>query len=1052
MLIEQRTNILLPDSSSIDGCHISPGQTLRVPFRINRSDLQFERRLRVIGEVDVFWKWRDEAGFPELVYRSIEDALDTEDTHLEKYSLKINGHGEKYSRNAWMKIFKADMHPGENYRFEVFAKAQDLNIGVEGEALVEIGIYLDKHDRHANDAFDQPDMVQRICVPPGSYEWKSFRADFTMPANAVLLLIRIGVKNIHGTIRFSTPNLHVIGEDNRIPPLEPNNPLRKAYNWLGENLSRKEWPEFDLKIDGEIFFNGRVFNAIFRHPDFEVPLPHLDTGEHILELNLCADYQSALPFIVQALEILECSARDFEVIAFPEYAVCNSRIPVFLKTMRDNLRLFACGCKNIVPEASDVLLDKAGYHVLFFQVGSPGTGNVLNISDESRTERFEIKQVVKKNDDGIRLSTGDAVYVAQTPDAFMRYLEWYCRNRVGNALCFRPVYRWSGSRELNPEAWQTIIPYLEKLGIFYSLMVDGRELPGKNANPPDCLLDGPFSLGRQAHEKDGAFCYWGNFIWSSDKLPEPFADIFLRSVDRGGIHSAIRPVRKENKAWWFFDPENVADMRQASECFVEKLRLSKAESTRHTGPSTLFRYFYQAGYEVLGAEQMYGPEEVILSALRGAAKAYGKDTYSAHLAVQWSSGPHDTQQHADRYFLSLATCYMHGVKQINTEEGLWRMEANYAKHDRFSRNCLRHLAAHEKFRRFAECHERRGKIHVPIGILQGRFDGWRCFGRGNVWMRHGDDWKFGQAEESFDLLKVFYPRSLLDGIYRFPCPVEPQGWYSGTPFGAVDLLPVEAPAQIMNSYRVIAFLGWNTYDQADFKKLLAYVRKGGKLILAKPHISSNVMRSMPAAVHPDKILYELLGKNFGNASGIIRRSVGEGNVVYFADDSYPASSLIRTAYENELANAAFEVEVLERRKGWIRGSEDVNFTVYDRNDEDVRDIYILNVDWWSGRKSAKAALLLADVEFEIEAKAATMETIAVGSGVAVMPQSHDTDVIGIKNTDAGVKITTQSATQGEIKVFNGHTRETLVFKTGSGVCDMVFDANRTNRKRKKENK
>ena len=53
-------------------------------------------------------------------------------------------------------------------------------------------------------------------------------------------------------------------------------------------------------------------------------------------------------------------------------------------------------------------------------------------------------------------------------------------------------------------------------------------------------------------------------------------------------------------------------MADGARKLVENFRYSKGESSRHTGPSTLFRYLYQAGYNWLGAEQMYGPEEIIL--------------------------------------------------------------------------------------------------------------------------------------------------------------------------------------------------------------------------------------------------------------------------------------------------------------------------------------------------------------------------------------------------------------------------------------------------------
>ena len=1038
MISEKRIPLEIPAGARADkGYILNPGEEVNIVFETKHSGNPVSRRLRVNGEVDFFWRWRQESGIPQYCYPSIEDALDTDDAYGEKYCLKISGTGEKYPRNAYLKVFKADLFPGENYKFEVFAKAENLELDPAGEVTVEVGIYLEKEGRHENDAFDQPDVIKAINFPAGTYNWKSFCADFSMPDNAVLLLIRIGAKGFNGNIKFATPVLHSQGQSNCVPYFCANNSLRPQYNWVGENLSRKERPEFEIKIDGQEVFKGQKFNAIYRWPDFEVDLPELSDGKHNLFIKFLADYDSALPFVLKSAELLEHSAREFEVIAFPEHVPAGTDFAVFVKTCEANVELNISCAKNVAMKNSQITLSDAGYHVLTFSAKESGVDSWIQLTSKDHSERIVIRQILLKQDDGVMLSTGDAVFIPQDADEFMRYLEWYTANRIGNSICFRSAYRWSGSRELNPDAWKTVIPYLEKLQLPYLVMVDGRELPGKNANPPDSLLDGPYYMGRQAHENDGSFCYWGNELHTKD-VPETYADIISRSIDKGGIQPGVRPVRKADKTSWFFDQENADDVKTASELFVENLKNAKADSTRHTGPSTLFRYFYQAGYEILGAEQMYGPEEIILSSLRGASNAYGKDTTGSHLALQWGSIPHDTSEHAKRYFLSLATCYLQGVKQINLEEGLWRMEKGYVDSDRFSRSCQRHLTEHTKFRQFMESHERRGKQRVPIAVLQGRYDGWRCFGRGNVWMREGEQWKFGLPEESFDLLNVFYPRSILADIYKNDCPVAPHGWYTGTPYGVVDLVPIEAPAKLLETYKVIAFLGWNTFNPDDFKKLLEFVKNGGSLILSKPHLSINIKRNLPSELSPDKTLYELLGRDFEDATGIIKRKVGKGKLTYFADDSYPADSQIREAYENELKTAAIKIEQVECAKGWMHGNDDVNFTAYEWADGKTRTLYALNIDWWSGKSTVSAKLLLGNKKFDISTRAGCIETITVSKGIAVMPLAMNMDIVEITADE----ISLQSASGGEIKIFEELNAKVSTLKVPSGFHTVKLSASK----------
>ena len=54
----------------------------------------------------------------------------------------------------------------------------------------------------------------------------------------------------------------------------------------------------------------------------------------------------------------------------------------------------------------------------------------------------------------------------------------------------------------------------------------------------------------------------------------------------------------------------------------------------------------------------------------------------------------------------------------------------------------------------------------------------------------------------------------------------PEGWFTSTPYGTVDLLPVEAPQDVMDRYKAMIFLGWNSYDANDFLRIRYFVFKG----------------------------------------------------------------------------------------------------------------------------------------------------------------------------------------------------------------------------------
>ena len=134
---------------------------------------------------------------------------------------------------------------------------------------------------------------------------------------------------------------------------------------------------------------------------------------------------------------------------------------------------------------------------------------------------------------------------------------------------------------------------------------------------------------------------------------------------------------------------------------------------------------------------------------------------------------------------------MQGATQINTEEGLWHIEEYYSHFHRFSGCCRAHLAQQQDFFRYVSSHSRTGVFYAPMALLHGRHDGWHGFGSRQPWGWAGKD--NSDAENSWKLLRVFYPLSRPgEALYIHGCPTDrPVGYYSGTPLGNVDVLPIE---------------------------------------------------------------------------------------------------------------------------------------------------------------------------------------------------------------------------------------------------------------------
>ena len=928
-------NILFSLPNGDKSNYIPPCGSFQYHFTVPERDFPVEHVIRFAGEPDYFWKWRCEHGSPYSISQCIDDALDPRDTYKEPLALHFECKNEPYDRECWIKLKHDTFAAGRNYTFSLPFKSCELEYAENGTVLAELEIYYSKNGRHPDDVFDEPDEIKTLVLPEGSSGWNTLSQEFAMPENAVCIIVHILLRHVSGGIYLGSPRLAADGEDNIIPPLDRQQHRDSSMCYTAAHMSRREWLEFECLIDGSKIFDGEMYSSIFRRPDFELPAGKLSAGDHTITFNFKNDYPDAVGFIMSQLELLEYSSRSFELIYAPAFVRKPEQQKLLVKTCHPDVKLSVNGKEHVIHTP--------GLNVLEFSLSEGNTTTVTLDSGDHRDQAVITNMTDFEDSEYIHISTGDAIFIRQTPAEMLRYLEWYLGSNIGNTVCFRHSYRWGGGRAMDPEIWKTVIPLLNELGISYFLMIDGRELPGRNFNPPDDLLAGPGYLGRQSHENDGSFYYWNNTLWKKEPLPEPLADILSRSVDKGGIQPHVRPKRQDGEAWWFFNPADCRNMKEAAEAFVSNLKDAKGDSTRHSGPSALFRYFFQAGYDFLLAEQMYGPEEVILSALRGASKAYGRNGFGAHLAVQWSSTPHDTQEHAERYFLSLAACYMQGVTQINTEEGLYRMEKDFVDFDRFSSTCQRHRKAHEHFRSFAESHPRRGKLITPIACIQGRYDGWSCFTRPEtVWNRTGQQWKFGPAEESFDLLNVFFPRSRFTDIYCCPCSNEPHGWYTGTPYGPVDLLPFEGD---WSSSKCVIFLGWHSFVPDDAKKMLDYVRRGGTLLLSRRHLSTALEHDAAPEYVNTPELDILLGDSWQTAEGIIRRTVGSGKLIFFACDTFPAETAIRKEYEKAMADIAQDICSREYEKCYVKANEDVNFCVRELDDGSFQ-LMLLNIRWW----------------------------------------------------------------------------------------------------------
>lgn len=1014
--IQNPTQTILFMSSDVKGEVLEPGgAALQIPVTVS-NQIHAKYTLRVVGGGVMPGRFAPRG---EEFFRQqeglIDDNLDSINVYNDIYSLYFQGNNDYYERMAYFRIDADKIRNG----FSLAYRRNHLKVDAKGYFGVTLQLYFAKEGREKADIYDEADSTLFIPIPEGSGEYQVMQHKLQLPKKVVTVLVCLGGVHFDGACWMEAPSC--------CSPFVPDEQRLDDTNyWVGINLATRFWPKWKVEWESvanpsskRTLFEGTIFDRASNIADFYVELPADVGGKGTLWLSLMTDKpRKSFPYAVRSVQLLEEKARDFELAVVPTFVRVGDTTALLLVTHTPNSGSVTTTSSAIELLDTTWLAQTPGLYALSFVAKEPDQDVKLVVSDGHREETATITQLVIKEQDNVLLSSGDEIYIDKGNTLYQSFFAWYFRNRVGNAYHFRPSYQWSGVRLATMDAMKPYLDLLNKMHIPYAWQVEGRTLAASRINLTNEQLESPLFRGKQAHENDGGYYYWQHFTYKG-----LHSDLAARTRPFGGIFAKHRPIYTPYGTFIHYDPYAVQDMADGAQRFVANLSYSRGESKRHTGPSTLFRYLYQAGYEWLGAEQMYGPEDIVLSSLRGASRAYGKSEYGSLHAMQWGSGPFTDPKHALRLYLSLAVAYIHGSSHMNTEEALWTDE--YAN-DRYTESGQAHLYAQNQMLDYIQTHTRKGHLLTKIAVIQGRNDAWKCFGRTNAWSQIGDKWAFNQAMESFDLLQVFYPENRLNYCGK-------EGLFTHTPYGPIDLLPIEASEKVLQSYKVLVFLGWNTFQHQDFDRLLSYVQQGGTLLLAAAHLNNTLQPHLPCTLPTkDATLSKLLGPNYASYDQRVERTLGKGRVIYYPYTSYPADSSYREAYQKDMMTLAMQCNEQEKAQGWVLDSPFIDFSVWDTPTN--RTLYLLNVDWQSETASQPARFTMGSSIFTVDVPRYTLLTLRCKEGVAAYMTENTSDVLTIQREEERLHITCQTTGSDTLRVCIGNTgAQKTIPITGAGI-------------------
>lgn len=514
-------------------------------------------------------------------------------------------------------------------------------------------------------------------------------------------------------------------------------------------------------------------------------------GKHLFTLKNLNQDQKCLAI---SRIIVSQSNRNHGQLSVPDWAVVGEKLIGKVFAVKDDKI-------SVIIDGKELKVDcKQGWNEFSFSSSDAKMLEISTQKDKTCVEIYDCKQEEHPVKVGFDMTT-----VVHDETGEMDWLlDYTARTRLANYVVFRNF-----TDGVTPELLSKWGQLCRERGIYVS------------ASEYDCFLDGSLSSAASEYFSDCGQHEYTGVVYALDPKA-PYAS---------------------------------SDMKEASEKFVEFIK-KEVEKTRACNSVVGFgdasgasRYTYRAGVDMVRAETMVGHTMNLLSQVRPASEMLGSGRWGVHIAISHAVFPY-RETHLGQYFLAMMQPYIMGAEIIYEEDSLFTIFGDERETwDDYITKGKREMT--RKFYKYAKTHNRTGKSIRNIAFLEGRyaapFNGFICDCEQDphysVWGMFGNnakEWGHAQPEKSRQLLDVLMPGASTHPLrqdYK-----KRRFFFSGTPYGDFDCLPVEVDGKYYNDYKLLLNLGWNTFIEQDYEKLKTFVQNGGTLLTGLPQFSKHVKR------------------------------------------------------------------------------------------------------------------------------------------------------------------------------------------------------------------
>ena len=558
-------------------------------------------------------------------------------------------------------------------------------------------------------------------------------------------------------------------------------------------------------------------------------------------------------------------------------------------------------------------------------------------------------------------------------------------------------------------------------------------------------------------------------FWKRDASLELFRE-------RGGAHymgnmthEAYIMLQKQWHTKKLAAARNVVEATAAYIEHIENHAVPRGESSVGE-PSSLGVYARDAGFRYIFCEPVAN-FTLLTACTRGAIR--GRDTrLGYHIPPDWYFGwPNDAKKNR-RVACSFYCGYISGGEAFYLENSAFGTNAN-TRTDMEDAFCVRNREIMREFNAIARLHPRQGALERRIAgvfgncnsaiwlhddvlpeLLDTKHEGGSGTNTGSNWTEpFWGKWKDNGSRECMRAVDAVAPPTPFKTRDRSVLKI-----FTGTPFGQYDV--IQADFDTLIEYDLAFYTGFNLMADDHIRRLNAYVKAGGTVILSAAHLNATnlpkeKMRYLRSAAVADFLGAQLgaqpvksrlgSGKNATDfaalpvrklTSATVRREagdgvplllenrIGRGRVLFFNAADYRSLFALLNEY-GKLVHT--EAAALGMEFG-VSGSRKIFYGVY--RDQNVRTLQMVNASW-DETKAEKCKLVLWGKEYPVSLNPCEfVEVVACSSG-AFMADSPYAKVEILSHTESAIRIRWTAMAPTKVRFFGEDLRlETVVCASG----------------------